>query len=200
MDIDIQNTLWEINCDGYYPYCPKCRYEPDDGKLTYFCPNCGADLRKENKVLSKSSRELTKELRDITYHITFTKGKEIVNSAADKIEQLQKHIDDMTCDHFVDTLDFYLERCQKLEEDLIELGMCSENICSYCKNNIECKDKECKKYCEGKGAYGQDGQYFPDWRWNCKDFDFGTCPLLENTPCNGCFENNAKGFEWRGNK
>ena len=24
-------------------------------------------------------------------------------------------------------------------------------------------------------------------------------PLLENTPCNECFDNDCNGFEWRGN-
>ena len=128
-----------------------------------------------------------------------TEGIKLVNEAADKIEWLQKLIDDSTNDHFVTTLDFYLERCHKLEEDFTELFMKSENICHYCKNNIECKGEECKKYIEGQGGYGQDGQHFPDWKWTCKDFDFGTCPLLENTPCNECFDNNCKGFEWRGN-
>lgn len=36
---------WMINCDGYYPYCPKCMREPESGKMTDFCPHCGADMR-----------------------------------------------------------------------------------------------------------------------------------------------------------
>ena len=96
--------------------------------------------------------------------------------------------------------DYYADRCQKLEKDFMELIMESPEICSYCKNNIECKGEECEKYCEGKGCQGQELQLFPDWKWTCEDFDFGTCPLLENTPCNGCFDNNFKGFEWRGNR
>lgn len=92
-----------------------------------------------------------------------------------------------------------LNKYDRLEADFIELVMKSEYICHFCQNNIECKGKECEKYCEGKGGYGQDGRHFPDWEWTCKDFDFGTCPLLENTPCNECFDNNHKGFEWRGN-
>lgn len=92
-----------------------------------------------------------------------------------------------------------LNKYNQLESDFIELVMESKNICHFCKNNIECKNKDCEEYIEGQGGYDQDGQHFPDWKWTCKDFDFGTCPLLENTPCNGCFENNNKGFEWRGN-
>ena len=88
-----------------------------------------------------------------------------------------------------------LEQYEQLKKDFLELVMESENTCSYCKNNIECKSKKCEKYCSGVGD--ADGK-FPSWKWTCEDFDFGTCPLLENTPCNGCFENNLKGFEWRG--
>ena len=138
-------------------------------------------------------KELVKKLRNFDGE---TEGIKLANEAADKIELLQKLVEDMTNNHFVDILDFYMERCQKLEEDFTELVMQSEDICKYCKNNIKCKGKECEKYCEGIGDV--DGK-FPDWKWSCEDFDFGTCFLLENTPCNGCFENDARGFEWRGN-
>lgn len=145
-----------------------------------------------------NTRELVEGLRDITYHITFTKGKELVTSAADKIEQLQQFIDDSTNDHYVDILDFYMERCQNLEEDFMELVMQSSEICSYCKHKIECKGEECPKYIKGRGCW-DDKRCHHDWVWSCKDFEFGTCDMLENTPCNGCMNNDNKGFEWRGN-
>ena len=85
------------------------------------------------------SRELVKNLRQ---RAEINPHQGLLLEAADKIEWLQKLVDDMTNDHFVDTLDFYSERCQKLEEDFAELVMKSPNICSYCKNNIECKGKE----------------------------------------------------------
>ena len=140
-------------------------------------------------------RELIKKLRNCGGG---TEGIKLVNEAADKIEWLQKLVEDMTNDHFVDTLDFYLERCQKLEEDFTELVMQSPDICNYCKNYIECKGKDCPKYVEGKGCWDDKRCYY-DWAWSCKDFRFGTCDMLENTPCNGCVKNNHKGFEWRGN-
>ena len=71
----------------------------------------------------------------------------------------------------------------------------SDDICAYCKNRIECKSQQCEKYSSGVGDV--DGNY-PDWKWTCMDFDYGTCFLLEDTPCNGCFDDDYKGFEWRG--
>lgn len=39
---------WEINCDGYYPYCPKCLNEPwpPSRNLPEHCPKCGVRLYK----------------------------------------------------------------------------------------------------------------------------------------------------------
>ena len=71
----------------------------------------------------------------------------------------------------------------------------SDDICAYCKNRIECKNEQCEKYSSGVGDV--DGNY-PDWKWTCMDFDYGTCSLLADTPCNGCFDDDYKGFEWRG--
>ena len=141
------------------------------------------------------NRKLVKSLRQ---KAAVNPHQGLLLEAADKIEWLQKLVDDMTNDHFVDTLDFYSERCQKLEEDFVELVMKSSDICSYCKNNIECKGKDCPKYVEGKGCW-DDKRCYHDWVWSCKDFNFGTCDMMENTPCNGCFENDNKGFEWRSN-
>ena len=100
--------------------------------------------------------------------------------AADKIEQLQKMIDDMTNDHYVDTLDFYFERCQKLEEDFKKLVVKSEDICTYCRYYFECKAKKCSKCAESKEIYNN--------RCGCLKYD------------NGCVENNHVGFKWKGDK
>jgi hypothetical protein len=40
---------WLINPDGWYPYCSECRYEPKNGELTKFCPNCGAKMNKKEE-------------------------------------------------------------------------------------------------------------------------------------------------------
>ena len=64
------------------------------------------------------------------------------------------------------------EQYDKLMKDFGELVMSSENICRYCKNNIECKGKECEKYIEGRGCW-DDKRCYHDWAWSCKDFDFG---------------------------
>ena len=59
------------------------------------------------------------------------------------------------------------------------------------------KEKECAGYIEGIGCTDEKGNHY-DWKWSCLDFNHGECPMLEMLPCNGCFDNNKKGFEWRG--
>lgn len=82
-----------------------------------------------------------------------------------------------------------------LLKDFNEVIIKSEDICKYCKNYQPCEGKNCKDYIEGKGAWDYKNCYH-DWVWSCQDFDYGKCPKLENTPCNGCnFKNN---FEWKG--
>lgn len=41
-----------------------------------------------------------------------------IEAAADKLEQLQKLVDDMLGGHYVDNLDWYANRCRELEEEL----------------------------------------------------------------------------------
>ena len=45
--------VWRIDCDGYYPYCNQCGYEPPyvSGKdmRTLYCPICGAEMKKEGE-------------------------------------------------------------------------------------------------------------------------------------------------------
>lgn len=40
---------WIINSDGYYPQCSNCMQEPESGKLTKFCPNCGTVMDEVNE-------------------------------------------------------------------------------------------------------------------------------------------------------
>lgn len=72
-----------------------------------------------------------------------------------------------------------------------------ELICDFCKHDYKCPGEECDKYSEGVGCTDEDGNYY-DWKWTCMDFSFGTCPKLEDTRCNVCFDNDMSGFEWRG--
>jgi hypothetical protein len=87
------------------------------------------------------------------------------------------------------------ERDAAVEDMTAVLKRDSDDICAYCKNRVECEGQQCEKYSSGVGDV--DGNY-PDWKWTCEDFDYGTCRMMENTPCNGCLENDCSGFEWRG--
>lgn len=40
----VVHAKWEINCDGYYPYCSNCKTEPKNGVMTKRCPECGAHM------------------------------------------------------------------------------------------------------------------------------------------------------------
>ena len=74
----------------------------------------------------------------------------------------------------------------------------SDDICSFCKYDVFCHGEQCDKYIEGRGmTFENTGQYI-DEKWTCMDFNYGTCPKLEDTQCNGCFDNNMRGFEWKG--
>ena len=86
---------------------------------------------------------------------------------------------------------------EALLKDVKKIIVKCDDVCEYCKHHKPCFSKKCECYVEGRGAEDQNG-YMHDWEWSCEDFDFGTCPKLENTPCNGCIRNNMKGFEWRG--
>lgn len=35
---------WIISTDGCYPYCSECKNEPQNGVMTNYCPNCGAEM------------------------------------------------------------------------------------------------------------------------------------------------------------
>ena len=46
----VVHSKWEICCDGYYPYCKRCRNEPQGRVMTQFCPNCGAKMDIDKEV------------------------------------------------------------------------------------------------------------------------------------------------------
>lgn len=81
------------------------------------------------------------------------------------------------------------------ERDVVLKKYCDE-LCSHCKNKVECNSKECKEYISGTQGYINDKPV--EFNWSCEDFDYGTCPMMEHTPCNGCFERDYDGFCYAG--
>lgn len=82
----------------------------------------------------------------------------------------------------------------KLYEDAVNLLIkTSTNIspCGFCKHEKRCMSTLCENYVSGVGD--AEGKY-PQMKWSCEDFVFGTCTCLENTPCNGCIQNNNSNF------
>jgi NADH pyrophosphatase NudC (nudix superfamily) len=41
---EVIHAKWEINYDGYYPYCSHCKTEPKNGVMSKYCPECGAKM------------------------------------------------------------------------------------------------------------------------------------------------------------
>lgn len=41
---EVRHGKWEIDCNGYYPYCSTCKEEPANGVMSDYCPNCGARM------------------------------------------------------------------------------------------------------------------------------------------------------------
>ena len=72
-----------------------------------------------------------------------------------------------------------------------------DDICAVCKNRIECKGENCECFEQGKGMSWGKVEY-PDMKWTCEDFNYGTCKKMENTPCQGCFDSEYSGFDWVG--
>lgn len=86
------------------------------------------------------------------------------------------------------------EEFEKVKKERDELARKTNDPCDFCKNFIPCLKRNCPNFCEGIGdAEGK----WPDWKWSCFDFTYGTCPARENTPCNGCYQNGYKNFEWK---
>lgn len=57
----VKHGRWEINCDGYYPYCSNCKNEPQGREMTLYCPNCGAKLIKDGDI-NDTCRSITRNL------------------------------------------------------------------------------------------------------------------------------------------
>lgn len=89
------------------------------------------------------------------------------------------------------------KKFEALLKDFKELMLHSDDVCKYCKHYQPCVGTMCDQYIKGRGLEDFKG-YTHDWQWSCQDFEFGTCPKLENTPCNGCIKHNMQGFSWRG--
>lgn len=159
-----------------------------------------------------TTEELIKKLRNCGGG---TEGIKLVNEAADTIEKLSSENKQLRNDLIMQTVlaqngQSAIETNRQLVQQIVALkaernaaiedikkAIDGELICNFCKHDYECQGEGCDKYTEGVGATDENGNYH-DWKWTCMDFDYGTCPKLEDTPCNECFENNLRGFEWRG--
>lgn len=133
-------------------------------------------------------KELIKKLKE--YNLT----PEITHEIATRIEQLitlsqngQSAID--TNKRLANKLQMALNDMKQLIQD--------DDFCKLCAHFVECKGKDCPEYTSGIGGTNvKTGQEYPDFKWDCRDFSWGDCPLQEDKPCRNC--KNASDFVWRG--
>lgn len=98
--------------------------------------------------------------------------------------------------NLLDIAKSWKHRAEAAERDLRSIIKQVDDVCNLCRHNQPCMGKDCPEYFKGKDVPDENGVKDPTLIWTCEDLIFGTCPLLENTPCNGCdFENH---WEWRG--
>ena len=76
-----------------------------------------------------------------------------------------------------------------------------EDACAICKHIFKCDPTTCPHHISGIGCYDErTGIVYEDWKWDCRDFDFGSCDALINTPCHECITGHEyTNWEWRGN-
>jgi len=146
----------------------------------------------------KHITEIKKVLRGASHLLVH---KADFEAAADLIESLQAQLDATIAGQ--ETLQRALAESRHrelaaIEELMRQLKHPADDICSLCQNHVKCEGKNCPEYVKGQGGTINGKQ--ADFKWTCEEFNFGTCDVLENTPCNGCFDNDYKGFEWIGLK
>lgn len=99
-------------------------------------------------------------------------------------EQIQKHL---TVENFIKLYRYFAEHC--------------ESLCECCKNNIECKGKECPCYETFHEGRDKDGNvFFWSQEISCMDLNFGDCEMYANTKCYDCIHSEIgyDEFDWNG--
>ena len=90
----------------------------------------------------------------------------------------------------------HVEKYKQLDIDLLKAK--DDDICGKCTHQRHCDGKTCPGYIEGRGGE-MDGKWV-DFPWTCEDLDWGSCPMMEGTPCHGCFDSGYCGFELKEEK
>lgn len=151
----------------------------------------------DDKILIKALRNYAQAYVDDQYY-DFNPGFALM--IANRMEQLIALSENGQS--AIDTNQRLAENITELQSQLdaavndIKVALNTDDNCLLCKHYIKCEDESCNCYVSGYGCTDEKGHYM-DWHWSCEDFNWGECPKLENTPCNGCdFVNH---FEWRGN-
>ena len=169
------------------------------------------------EALSAELEETQNKLSELLYYVTggrFSKMdystddmrrfvddyNQSVCSECDELEEVKRERDGLSImlTAAESAAETYKRERDAAVEDLRSVIKDTDKGCILCAHYHDCKGESCPHFVSGVGAVAQDGTQYPDFKWTCEDFKYGTCAAMENTPCNGCdFQNN---WQWRGVK
>lgn len=142
--------------------------------------------------MTEEAKRLVKALRN-----SYGYSEQRDHEAADMIESLSTRleftqdlfeIEKEQLDKAFNVISIWKHRAEAAERDLRSIIRQADDGCRLCAHHQPCRGKDCPNYIGDKED--------PRLTWPCDVFDFGICPPLENSPCNGCVFNNH--WKWRG--
>lgn len=120
-------------------------------------------------------------------------GCSIIKDATQRLEELN---------NFEKTQTYHLlAQLSAAQADMRKVANSGGDMCLICEHFHKCDGEACPGYTFGvldRTAILPDGRSLAGMKVTCESFDWGTCDIMRNTPCDGCIDSGFKNFEWYG--